>query len=100
MAKEPGSHFLDELRATFSDRSGKPALSFPDATYSFGDLERRSERCALWLNGKGVGPGDRVVVAASDKRGFLAAHFGALFAGAVPIPDRAASRSTTADPFR
>jgi malonyl-CoA/methylmalonyl-CoA synthetase len=79
-------HFLDELRATFADRSGEPALRFRDETYTFGQLERKAERCAAWLNGHGAGPGERVVLATAEKRPFLAAHLGSIFAGAVALP--------------
>jgi malonyl-CoA/methylmalonyl-CoA synthetase len=82
----PAGHFLDELRATFVGRAGQPALSFPDGSYTFGEIERRAERCAAWLEGLGVGRGDRVVLATPEKRPFLAAHLGALFAGAVALP--------------
>src|SRR6476469_6991354 len=81
----PAGHFLDELRATFVERAGQPALSLPDRSYTFGEIERRAERCAAWLEGLGVGLGDRVVLATSEKRPFLAAHLGGLFAGAVAL---------------
>jgi malonyl-CoA/methylmalonyl-CoA synthetase len=83
--RRPG-HFLDELRATAAERAGRPALTHREHTYSFGEIERRAERCAGWLQQLGVGPGDRVVVAAAEKLPFLAAHLGAVYAGAVSLP--------------
>jgi malonyl-CoA/methylmalonyl-CoA synthetase len=82
----PTGHFLNELRATFADRAGQTAWNFPDRSYTFGEIEQRALRSAGWLHGLGVGRGDRVVLATAEKRSFLAAHLGALFAGAVPLP--------------
>ena len=86
MAHTPTGHFLDELRATFAGRSGETALAFRDETCTFGQLESKAERCAAWLIGHGAGPGERVVLATAEKRPFLAAHLGAIFAGAVALP--------------
>jgi malonyl-CoA/methylmalonyl-CoA synthetase len=79
-------HFLDELRTRFADRAGKTAVAFHDRTCSFAELESRVLRCAAWLNRHGAGPGERVLLATSQKRPFLAAHLGAVFAGAVALP--------------
>jgi malonyl-CoA/methylmalonyl-CoA synthetase len=79
-------HFLDELRAMLSDRSGWPALSHHDRTYSYAELDRRARRGAGWLQGFGVERGDRVVVATAEKLPFLAAHLGAIYAGAASLP--------------
>lgn len=81
----PG-HFLDELRATVAGRGGRPALIHREATFSFAELDRRARRCAGWLQGLGVEKGDRVAVATAEKRPFLAAHLGALYAGACSLP--------------
>ena len=86
MSDDQAAHFLNEIRATFASRSREPALDFPDGSYTFAELERKAERSAAWLNGLGVGPGDRVVIASAEKRPFLAAHLGAIFAGAVALP--------------
>src|SRR4051794_24662116 len=79
-------HFLDDLRATFADQSGRTAVVFDECALSFAALEALATRCAGWMQGLGVGRGDRVVIAATAKRSFLAAHLGALFAGAVSLP--------------
>ena len=87
MSDGGAGHFLDEIRATFASRSEKPALVFADGSYTFAELESKAERAAAWLNGLWwPGPGDRVVIASAEKRPFLAAHLGALFAGAVALP--------------
>jgi malonyl-CoA/methylmalonyl-CoA synthetase len=79
-------HFLDELRATVAERAGRPALIHRDRTYSYAELDRRARRCAAWLQGFGVERGDRVAVATPEKRPFLAAHLGAVYAGASSLP--------------
>src|SRR3954471_5106468 len=86
MCDDRAGHFLDEIRANFASRSGGPALVFPDGSYTFDEVERKAERAAAWLNGLGVGPGERVVIASAEKRPFLAAHLGAILAGAVALP--------------
>ena len=90
LAPEIGSgepdHFLEELRATFAEHSGKPALVHQERTYCYGELDRDAQRCAGWLQGLGVESGDRVVVASAEKRPFLAAHLGAIYAGAISLP--------------
>ncbi len=79
-------HFLNDLLATFSRQSARPALVYRGQTITYGDLESRAARCAAWLQGLGVGPGDRVVVSGTDKLAFLIAHLGALIAGGVSLP--------------
>jgi malonyl-CoA/methylmalonyl-CoA synthetase len=79
-------HFLDELRATFASRSGEMALEFRDEQCTFGQLENKAERCAAWLIRHGAASGERVVLATAEKRPFLAAHLGAILAGAVALP--------------
>jgi malonyl-CoA/methylmalonyl-CoA synthetase len=86
MARTPTGHFLDELRATFAGRSVETALAFRDETCTFGKLENKAKSCAAWLTGHGAGPGERVVLATAEKRPFLAAHLGAIFAGAIALP--------------
>jgi malonyl-CoA/methylmalonyl-CoA synthetase len=86
MSDDGAGHFLNEIRATFASRAEAPALVFPDGSYTFAELERKAERSAMWLKGLGVSPGDRVVIATAEKRPFLAAHLGAIFAGAVGLP--------------
>src|ERR1700733_2657031 len=86
MGDDRAGHFLDEIRTTFASRAEEPALVFPDGSYTFAEVERKAERSAMWLNGLGVCPGDRVVIASAEKRPFLVAHLGAIFAGAVGLP--------------
>jgi malonyl-CoA/methylmalonyl-CoA synthetase len=83
---ERAGHFLDELRATFAARAGRPAILYQDASCTYGDLDAKARRCAAFLRHLGVEPGDRVAIVTSKKLPFLAAHLGALYAGAISLP--------------
>ncbi len=82
---QPG-HFLDELRTTFADRAGHPAIIYKDASWTFGDLEAKARGCAGRLRQLGVEPGDRVAIVTSEKLPFLSAHLGTLYSGAISLP--------------
>ncbi len=84
-ADRPG-HFLDELRATFSDYPDRPAIRHQDRSWTYGDLDVKARRCASRLRRLGVVRGDRVAIVTSEKLPFLAAHLGALYAAAVSLP--------------
>ena len=60
-AERPG-HFLDELRATFAARAGRPAISYQDRSLTYGELDAQARRCAARLRRLGVEPGDRVAI--------------------------------------
>ncbi len=79
-------HFLDELRATFADRAGQPAIVYEDRSWTYGELDVKARRCAARLRQLGVVRGDRVAIATSEKLPFLAAHLGTLHAAAVSLP--------------
>ncbi len=79
-------HFLDELHASFARHSARPALVYHGRTVTYGELETRAARCAAWLHGLGVRPGDRVALSSADKLAFLVAHLGTLLAGGVSLP--------------
>src|SRR5262249_44273277 len=85
-APEPHRHFLDELLATFAAHAERPALIFRDRSIPYADLDRRARRCAAWFQRLGVEPGDRVALITGGKLPFLAAHLGAIYAGAVSLP--------------
>ncbi|MGZ6143098.1 MAG: AMP-binding protein, partial [Myxococcales bacterium] len=66
-------------------------LTFLDAReherfFSFPELEARAMRAAGALRAKGVKRGDRVAIVLPTCVEFMDAFFGALFAGAVPVP--------------
>ena len=83
---QPQGHFLDDLRASFAARATHPALIFHGQTITYSELDRHARNCALWLQGLGVEPGDRVALVTGEKLPFLAAHLGAIYAGAVSLP--------------
>ena len=47
-AERPG-HFLDELRVTFANRAGRPAILHNETLWTYGDLEAKARRCAARL---------------------------------------------------
>ncbi|MES1241947.1 MAG: fatty acyl-AMP ligase [Acidobacteriota bacterium] len=90
--EEPRAADLVELIAL-------PAARYPDLaavhlchhgpepeTVTWGGLWEAACREAARLRREGVAPGDRVVLVLSTSREFLAAFFGAVLAGALPVP--------------
>ena len=76
------------LRSAADSRWG---LSFLDAQereidLPFSELYRRAQRAAGGLRDLGVEPGDRVAIVLSTGPDFMDAFFGAVLAGAVPVP--------------
>jgi acyl-CoA synthetase (AMP-forming)/AMP-acid ligase II len=57
-----------------------------ETSLSFGELLGRARRAAGTLVATGIAPGDRVAIVAPTGLGFLDAFFGAVLAGAVPVP--------------
>ena len=86
MTDVPVPHFLNEIRTTFANRPAATAIDFADESCTFSALEQKAHNSAAWLNGLGVARGDRVLIATAEKKSFLAAHLGAIFAGAVVLP--------------
>jgi malonyl-CoA/methylmalonyl-CoA synthetase len=78
--------FVEALRSSFAAHAGLVAITQQDKSYTFAEVDDRARHCAAWLRGLGAEKGERVVVAASEKLPFLAAHLGALVAGAVALP--------------
>jgi len=79
-------HFLDELLSTFARQGTRQALVYRGRVLTYGELDALTERCAAWLQGLGVEPGDRVALSGADKLTFLVCHLGTLRAGAVSLP--------------
>jgi malonyl-CoA/methylmalonyl-CoA synthetase len=79
-------HFLDELRCTFADCAGRPALRCQGRTYTYADLEGHICRGAALLQRLGMAPGDRVALWTPAKLPFLLAHLSVTVGGAVPLP--------------
>ena len=57
-----------------------------DEAITFREISAWSSRFALWLEARGVGPGDRVAVMLDPSLPFYGAMFGAMKRGAVAVP--------------
>ena len=79
----------------------RAASRFPDKTavidgersFTFADLDKQSDKCAVALNNIGVEQGDRVGLFAPNCAEFVTAYFGILKAGAIVTPVNAAYRA-------
>ena len=85
----PSSRHLTIQRALAA--AGKGGLTFVDARenerwFTFAELHARARRAAGALRSKGVQRGDRVAIVLPTCVEFIDAFFGALLAGAVPVP--------------
>lgn len=78
--------FLDDLRATFADRSPHTAVEWRGRAYSYGELERLALAAGALLRERGMGPSERVAVWTADRFAFLVAHLGVLLGGGVSLP--------------
>ncbi len=79
-------HFIAELRAIFAAQPQAAAIDYNEISLTYGDLDARARRAAARLRQLGVEPGDRVAIATPEKLPFLAAHLGAIYAGAISLP--------------
>ena len=71
---------------------GQKGFNFHDAradlvrAYPFSELAADAHRHAAHFIAEGVQPGDRIALIAETGAGFAAAFFGAIYAGALPVP--------------
>src|SRR5437773_12426926 len=79
-------HFLNDLRASFEKHRSRRALIYGRRTWTYGELNVASGRCAAWLQSQGIRVGDRVAFFTPNKLPLLIRHLGVLFAGSVPLP--------------
>jgi long-chain acyl-CoA synthetase len=63
----------------------KPAAWFNGVWKTYGHLNQQADQVAAFLVGLGVKPGDRVAILLENSFDYIAAHFGALKAGAVEV---------------
>ena len=82
-------HTLLDLFHTFASRGESVAMewrAFRTFRFSYADLARLIRATAQWLEGKGVGRGDRVVIWAPNGPWWVVAYFGVLLKGGVVVP--------------
>ena len=63
-----------------------PALRDERGTVSYAELDRQAGAVAIWLRAKGVAPGGQVALHLPNCRELVVAYYGALRAGAIPVP--------------
>ncbi|MBD0355606.1 MAG: AMP-binding protein [Rubrobacter sp.] len=65
---------------------GQTALTVDDETITHGDLDHLAARAGGWLQARGIGPEERVVLCGSNSLNFVVAYLGVLRAGGVVVP--------------
>jgi benzoate-CoA ligase len=78
------AHFVD--RNVVEGRGASPAFLCENQTLNYGDLHALVNRTGNALRGLGVRVGDRVLMICLDAPEFLGTFWGAIKAGAVPVP--------------
>ena len=63
-----------------------PALRDERGTVTYGELDRQAGAVAMWLRARGVAPGGHVALHLPNGRELVAAYYGAVRAGAIPVP--------------
>jgi acyl-CoA synthetase (AMP-forming)/AMP-acid ligase II len=86
-----------QLMRMADEHPGKSFLLFEEQAWEFGEVAQTALQGANWLAKMGVNPGDRVVLAVSNRPLFLFLWFAALARGAVAVP---ISRESFGDPLR
>lgn len=74
------------LSAHALTKGDETALVLGDASLSFAELDRMSNRLARMLQGRRVTAGDRVIISMPNRPEFIAAMYAAWKLGAVPCP--------------
>lgn len=77
---------LDTLERRARDTPAKTAFTFADRPCSFAELGRGIDRFAALLRARGLGRGERVVVALPNGGDFFAAFYGVQRAGGIAVP--------------
>ena len=65
---------------------GQTALTVDDETITHGGLDHLAARAGGWLQARGIGPEERVVLCGSNSLNFVVAYLGVLRAGGVVVP--------------
>ena len=78
---------VEALRLQSCERGDATFVTFDGGpTCSFAALDRASDGCATWLQGLGIGLGDRVVIIAENSLAFLTVFWGVQKRRAVLVP--------------
>ena len=78
---------IPDLLAKRADASsGEPFLYFRDRTFTFGEMEARSDRAAAFLKEMGVEKGDKVCLLLTNRPEFIELWFGLAKLGAAMVP--------------
>ncbi|MGZ4668321.1 MAG: class I adenylate-forming enzyme family protein [Blastococcus sp.] len=94
---EPGN-LSDLLRTAAREHPDRAFLLGPDdAVVTFGELDRRADRCAAGLAARGISAGDRVAVAGLNTADWLTLLFGAVRLGAAVVTLNVRYRETELD---
>ncbi|MFD5424734.1 AMP-binding protein [Streptomyces sp. NPDC127084] len=83
----PGPFLVHELLAE-AVRAVPDGAAVRDAVgrWTYGELDRTSRAFGVWLDARGLRPGDRLVVQASSRRDLVAMFYGAVSRGVVFVP--------------
>jgi malonyl-CoA/methylmalonyl-CoA synthetase len=79
-------NLLDLLDASLRGRSDAIGLEYGDGTYTFGQVESRSNRLAQFLIGKGFEPGDRLCVYLANCVEMIDLYLACVKAGIIFVP--------------
>ena len=79
-------NLLDLFNLSLVDRKEKVALAFKEETFTFGQLDFRSDRTAALLQSKGIGEGDRVCLYLENCIEFIDLYLACLKLGAIAVP--------------
>jgi malonyl-CoA/methylmalonyl-CoA synthetase len=79
-------HLFHLLDHSLLGRAREVALEWQGALYTFGDLERRSNRVARWLGAQGIVSGDRVGVYLANRIEMIDLYLAVLKLGAIFVP--------------
>lgn len=82
-----------KLLESASRRPDDCAVQQGPTVVSYAELARRASAVARWLNGAGVGAGDRVALLGEASADYVAAYYGTLLAGGAVIALNAAARA-------
>src|ERR1700756_4975058 len=84
---EMSNHVIgDLLRARAAATPDRVCCAMDDATYTYADMDNRSDRLAAGLAELGVGPGDRVATLAPNRPELLELFYGVAKTGAAQVP--------------